>query len=79
MENHNLGSLSPQNCVVYMIVVFSSLSKNCGRGWDCGCQNLKIVVEVVVGVVIFGKIVLLWLWCSLFKHFGCGWVVFDLI
>ena len=33
-----------------------SLSENCGRGWVCGDQNLKDVVVVGVGVVIYGKI-----------------------
>ena len=58
------------------IVLWCSLSENCGRGWGCGGKYLKIVVVVGVGVLVFGKIVLLlWLWCSLFKKFGCGWVV----
>ena len=56
MENHNLGLVSPK------VVLWSwcSLSKNFGKDWGCGGQNLKTVVVVGVGVVIFGKIVL-WL------------------
>ena len=62
--------------IVLWLLLWCSLSENCGRGWGCGGKNLKIVVVVGVGVVVFGKIVLwLWLWCSLFKQIGCGWVV----
>ena len=64
------GCFSP-NIVLWL---WYSLSENCVRGWGCGGKNLKIVVVVGVGVVVFGKIVL-WLWCSLFKKIGCGWVV----
>ena len=63
----------PPNIVLWL-GLWCSLSKNCGRGWGCGGKNLKIVVVVGVGVVVFGKIVLwLWLWCSLSKNCGRGW------
>ena len=48
------GRFSPK----IVLWLWCSLSKNCGRGWGCGGQNLKIVVVVGVVVVIFGKIVL---------------------
>ena len=73
MENHNLGLFFVPKIVLWLLL-WCSLSENCGRGWGCGGKNLKIVVVVGVGVVVFGKIVL-WLWCSLFKKIGCGWVV----
>ena len=58
--------------IVLWLGLWCSLSKNVGSGWGCGGKNLKIVVVVRVGVVVFGKIVL-WLWCSLSENCGRGW------
>ena len=71
MVNHNFWSFFSHEIV---LLLWCSLSKNCGRGWGCAGQNLRIVVVVGVVVVIFGKIVLgLGLGLSFLEKLCWGW------